>query len=260
MFIFSTSRCIAPVLSLLLSLLPLSGLAHTSLLSSQPADGQTLQNVKQIQLEYGAPLRLMSLTVTDKTGTELTTNFKRSNSAQSQFAFNLSQPISAGQYQVSWIAMGADGHKIDGRFRFTVDPAVTASDPAAPDKTAFSGLEHPAASAVLAFHQALKSGDTTAASALLAPDVMIFEGGAVERSLAEYQRHHMAADMAFMQSMQVEPVEHHVNGLEDSAVSLALSKISGDYKGKAIAYTSMETMTLQFKDGNWQITHIHWSK
>ena len=70
----------------------------------------------------------------------------------------------------------------------------------------------------------------------------------------------MAADMAFLKEMSIEPLEHHVQVQGDSALSLARSKVSGQFKGKTIAHTGMETITLQHRNGSWQITHIHWSK
>ena len=58
--------------------------------------------------------------------------------------------------------MGDDGHKIDGTFRFTVDPtaSATAHIAAQEDKPVlWSGMELDAAKAVLQFHKALKDGD-----------------------------------------------------------------------------------------------------
>ena len=66
--------------------------------------------------------------------------------------------------------------------------------------------------------------------------------------------------MAFLKEMSIEPLEHHVQVQGDSAVSLARTKVSGQYKGKTIAHTGMETITLLQVNDNWQITHIHWSK
>ncbi|KKO44755.1 hypothetical protein WG68_14010 [Arsukibacterium ikkense] len=152
---------------------------------------------------------------------------------------------------------------MEGAFSFVVDPNAAATDAKAHSaKTAlhFSGLEHPAAKAVTEFHAALKAADASAVKRLLAEDVIIFEGGSVERSRAEYESHHMAADMAFLKDLSVATIEHHVRVQGDSAVSLARSKVSGQFKDKSIDHTGMETMTLQLRGGNWQITHIHWSK
>ncbi|WP_372627830.1 copper resistance protein CopC [Arsukibacterium sp.] len=237
--------------------------AHTSLKSSVPANGQTVAEVSQLSLEFGAPLRLMNVSLTDAANKDIALDFKRSVAAQSRFVVATHAALPASSYQVSWMGMGDDGHKLEGEFSFVVDPnavTLTASSSAKPEISLFSGLQHPAAKAVLDFHAALKTGDTDAVIRLLASDVVIFEGGSVERSRAEYQSHHMAADIAFLKAMSIESVEHHVVVQGDSALSLARSKVSGQYKGKSIAHTGMETITLQQRNGNWQITHIHWSK
>lgn len=247
---------------LLLLVMPTTGWAHTSLKSSAPANGQTVAKVSQLSLEFGAPLRLMSISLTDDAGNNIALDFKRSVTAQSRFVVPTNAALAASTYQVSWMGMGEDGHKMAGDFNFLVDPnavALTASSTTKPEITLFSGLQHPAAKAVQDFHAALKAGDADTVARLLASDVVIYEGGGVERSRAEYQSHHMAADMAFLKQMSIEPLEHQVQVQGDSALSLARSKVSGQYKGKAIDHTGMETITLQYRSGSWQITHIHWS-
>ena len=67
--------------------------------------------------------------------------------------------------------------------------------------SSLSSSARSAASAVDAFHAALRRGDTRSAAALLATDALIFEGGGVERSRAEYASHHLAADAAYSQAV-----------------------------------------------------------
>ena len=123
----------------------------------------------------------------------------------------------------------------------------------------FSGLDNEAAKVVTAFHDALNSGNEQRAKMLLSDDVLIFEGGGVERSAKQYADHHMKSDIAFMSKMQVTLLEHQVQGNGDMAVSMARSKIQGRYKDKDIDIETMETMVLRKHDGNWRILHIHWS-
>ena len=52
------------------------------------------------------------------------------------------------------------------------------------------------AEVVAAFHAALAAGDSTRALDLLAPEVVIYEGGGIERSREEYRSHHLGADIA----------------------------------------------------------------
>ncbi len=232
--------------------------AHTSLKSSVPADGQVVPDVRQISVEFGASIRLMAFTLTDAAGNTIPTDFARSSTKQSRFDIGVGNT----SYSVGWMAMGDDGHKIDGNFRFVVDPtaSATAHVAAQDDKPVLlTGMELDAAKAVLQFHKALKDGDKATVKRLLADNVMIFEGGGVERSEAEYEQHHMSADMAYLKEMSIKTLEHHVKVSGNSAVSLSRSKVTGTYKGKTVDHEGMETITLNKQDDEWLITHIHWS-
>ncbi|NQZ82728.1 MAG: nuclear transport factor 2 family protein [Colwellia sp.] len=120
-------------------------------------------------------------------------------------------------------------------------------------------LDNEAAKTVLAFHHALKSGDKKTARMLLADDVLIFEGGGVERSADQYANHHMLADMKYLAAVDTKILEHTVNVSGRFAVSMSRSKTTGKYKGKDRNVEGMETMTLKEVNGEWKITHIHWS-
>jgi len=246
----------------LLTLFSAVALAHTSLKTSVPADGQTVSAVPQISVEFGAPIRLMAFELTDSGGTVIPTGFSRSPVKQSHFEIALSTPLPKTTYKVSWMAIGDDGHKIDGSYSFTLDPNLKAPIQSVKplDKPVqFTGLDLEAAKVVLAFHKALKDGDKPTVKRILADDVIIFEGGGVERSEAEYEHHHMSADMAYLKDMSIETIEHHVQVSGNTAVSLSRSKVTGTYKGKAIDREGMETITLLKKNDQWLISHIHWS-
>jgi len=112
---------------------------------------------------------------------------------------------------------------------------------------------------VLAFHHALKVGNKKTARALLANDVLIFEGGGVERSAEQYAKRHMLADMKYLAAVKTKILEHTVKVIGSVAVSMSRSKTTGSYNGKELDYEGMETMTLNDINGEWKITHIHWS-
>jgi ketosteroid isomerase-like protein len=112
---------------------------------------------------------------------------------------------------------------------------------------------------VSAFHQALESGDKAKARSLLADDVLIFEGG-VERSADQYANHHMLADMKYLAAIETKALEHQVNISGNMALSISRSNATGNYKDKNVDYEGLETMVLQLIDGEWKITHIHWSR
>lgn len=116
-----------------------------------------------------------------------------------------------------------------------------------------------AASVVDAFHAALENGDTEAALALLAEDVLIFEGGAAERSKAEYAQHHLAADAAFSAAVPTTRSRRMARAIADSAWVASESRTTGQFNGRPVDSTSVETMILRRQADGWRIMHIHWS-
>ena len=125
--------------------------------------------------------------------------------------------------------------------------------------SALSASARNAASTVDAFHAALRRGDTRSAAAMLADDALIFEGGGVERSKAEYASHHLAADAAYTQA--VPSVLTRRAGDSNGSVAWIASegRTTGTYKGNAVDRVTAETMVLRRTGRAWRIVHIHWS-
>lgn len=115
------------------------------------------------------------------------------------------------------------------------------------------------AAAVDGFHAALARGDTQSALNFLADGALIFEGGAVERSKAEYAAHHLAGDAAFSQA--VPGIRHHRSGdaIGDIAWIASDGHTTGTYKDKRVDRRTTETMVLKRIGDSWKIVHIHWS-
>jgi ketosteroid isomerase-like protein len=105
----------------------------------------------------------------------------------------------------------------------------------------------------------LHRGNAGAAAALMADDALIFEAGGAERSKAEYQASHLAADIEF--SRAVSSVVTRRGGASTGTLAWVASEgeITGTYKGKPVAELTTETMVLRRDGGAWKIVHIHWS-
>ena len=116
-----------------------------------------------------------------------------------------------------------------------------------------------AATAVDAFHAALKAGDTAATLALLAPEVMIFEEGGAERSRDEYAAHHLGSDGAFAAASEATVARR--SGWADGDVAWITSegRTTGQFNGRAVDRLTTETMVLKRHGDGWRIHHIHWS-
>lgn len=116
-----------------------------------------------------------------------------------------------------------------------------------------------AALAVDAFHAALKVGDTEAALALLAPEVMIFEEGGAERSRDKYASHHLASDAAFAAASEASVARRSGWAEGDVAWITSEGRTTGQFNGRAVDRLTAETMVLKRHADGWRIHHIHWS-
>lgn len=123
--------------------------------------------------------------------------------------------------------------------------------PAAPDSAAV-------AATVEGYHRALAAGDSAAALAVLAPDVVILESGGAE-SLGEYQSHHLAGDIAFARGTRTtrSPVRVLVRG--DAAWATSTSTVVGTFRGRPVNSAGAELMVLTREPAGWRIAAIHWS-
>ena len=110
-----------------------------------------------------------------------------------------------------------------------------------------------------AYAAALRAGDEAAVRAMLAPDVIIAEGGGAERSVDEYADHHMPADMAFTAAVDFSLKKRDLIENAGLVTVISESQIHGTYKGENVHSSMMETMVLRRDGDRWRIVHIHWS-
>lgn len=129
----------------------------------------------------------------------------------------------------------------------------------APDVDIRSPTAGEAAAAVDAFHAALQRGDVKGALAALSEDVVIFEGGRVERSKSEYASHHAPADAAYGSAVPSTLLKRTAFADGSIAWVVTESRATGRYKDKPVNQLSTETMVLRKEDAGWRIIHIHWS-
>jgi ketosteroid isomerase-like protein len=111
---------------------------------------------------------------------------------------------------------------------------------------------------VAAFGKALASGDSTAALALLHPDVVIFEGGGWE-TLEDYRRGHLRADISALQALKQETLRHVITLSGDLALSTREYSTTGTRGERVIDNVGAESMVLLRTPAGWKIRHIHWS-
>lgn len=159
--------------------------------------------------------------------------------------------------------VASDGHDHE-HGELEVDIATEETKEVAKDAPASAIDMTSATSVVDGFQAALKSGDKALVESLMAPGVIIAEGGNAEWSFAEYRDHHMEADMAQTGSSEavVERTVHRREIIDngDSATVITHSQLDGKMgAGKEFHYRMMETMVVTRTEGEWRISHIHWS-
>lgn len=114
------------------------------------------------------------------------------------------------------------------------------------------------AATVEQFHAALSAGDSAAALAMLAEDVMIQESGGVE-TRNEYRSHHLPGDIAFARAIRSERTLRQLRVKGDVAWVSSTSTTRGTYRERPIDSLGAELMVLTRSGDRWLISAIHWS-
>jgi methionine-rich copper-binding protein CopC len=110
--------------SLLAVAAPQAVFAHAMLTSSTPKNGATVAaGVSEIELAFSAPLRVTVLHVRDTGEHDIVLKGDLPKSFAPVVKLGVGA-LAPGAYQVSWTAVGEDGHVMKGGIAFT----VTASD------------------------------------------------------------------------------------------------------------------------------------
>lgn len=112
---------------------------------------------------------------------------------------------------------------------------------------------------VAAFHESLANGKLEQASALLSPEIQIYESGYVERSRGEYAGHHLQADVEFAKATKNKVLKQKERVEGNLAVVLQETETTGKYKGSSVHLFGTETAMLEKQGDKWVIVHIHWS-
>ncbi len=122
-----------------------------------------------------------------------------------------------------------------------------------------AGAQSSPAEVAEAFHRAIATADEAAVEKLLAPDVMILEGGHAQKNRADYMASHMKADMAFIPHMARTVLDREVAEDGDLAWVTTFSTMKGNFRDRDYDFASREMLVMKRVDGAWQITLVHWA-
>lgn len=126
-------RTIAVFAALTLPLFMAAAGAHTGLRKATPANGSTVAEApKEIVLEFSGPVRLTAVSVADAAGKKVEMGALPTATAQ-QFAVPVSGALTAGDYVVTWRAVGGDTHVVSGEVKFTLGAAAGSAGAAGAD-------------------------------------------------------------------------------------------------------------------------------
>ena len=114
------------------------------------------------------------------------------------------------------------------------------------------------AGVIAKYHEALATGDSAGALALLVDDAVILESGGVE-TRAEYRSHHLPADINFAKAIKSQRGPVHVRLHGDMAWASSTSTAQGEMNGRTINSSGAELMVLVRTAQGWRISAIHWS-
>lgn len=268
---------------IMLFLFSVQAVAHSKLINSQPADGAVLKEApKQITLEFNRKVRLMKLEVHQDGSDTVKTEFKPILEKLTLFSVDLPE-LTAGSYQVKWVAMSGDSHKMKGEFSFSLSATLSEVDNTNSTETETQGKDivtpdetdkvvnpdaaenkidhHSPVSVVNGFTRALQRNNAKLLKMIVEPEVIIFEEGGVEASFAEYAAGHLKSDMAFMSKIDRTIKSQQV--IEDTKLATVIT--SSEVRNKtgvgalALHNRVLETMVLKKTTAGWKIIHIHWS-
>ena len=100
--------------------LTFSASAHISLKQSTPAqEAMLMKSPEELSLTFGGEVRLAKVIIKDEKNKTINFDFKPSATPSTDFNWSLPS-LAQGTYTVKWTALGGDGHKMTGTFRFMV--------------------------------------------------------------------------------------------------------------------------------------------
>ena len=108
------------------------------------------------------------------------------------------------------------------------------------------------------FHKALAAGEPDRVMSLLSPDALIVEGGTVQ-TRDEYQREHLAEDIAYARAVPSTQRDVVVRQEGDVAWVTSTFRVTGKFHDKPVDDLAAETMVLTRTPAGWRIRTIHWS-
>lgn len=124
--------CVALLLAAILAM-PAPAQAHDTLLSTDPADGSTLEtSPEEVTFTFSSDILDVSplVRVSDEAGDEVAEIVPTVEGPTA--TATLDEPLAAGTYDIQWRVVSSDGHPIEGTLSLTVEQDPAAEEDPAP--------------------------------------------------------------------------------------------------------------------------------
>jgi methionine-rich copper-binding protein CopC len=116
---FITMKKIKALIAVIAFAVSSSLYAHGMMTGTYPVDDfATNEPIERVEINFGKPMALISLKLTDSSGKPVDIDFKRSKEVGLLFTTAL-PTLKPDVYTVDWKALGSDGHMTKGSFGFT---------------------------------------------------------------------------------------------------------------------------------------------
>ncbi|MCM3597977.1 copper resistance protein CopC [Metabacillus idriensis] len=118
----------------MLILIPTMASAHTALTSSNPEEGEVVQeSLNEVSVQFETEIEEISTLKLIKEDQEIP--FQEVKVESQQMIGKLKDPLANGTYTIQWTIVGEDGHPISGEVPFLVKGTEPAVDSNSPDET-----------------------------------------------------------------------------------------------------------------------------
>lgn len=113
-------RLSIPLLATVLAAISVPASAHTALTAATPADASiTSTSPRELVLEFNGDVRLLSVSLVSAAEDSIELG-PLPDETRATFSIAILPDLAAGDYLVSWRAVGADTHPVAGEIRFSV--------------------------------------------------------------------------------------------------------------------------------------------
>lgn len=128
----------------------------------------------------------------------------------------------------------------------------------APQAASARALDDPLVT-VNVFRGALLDGNVGTALTMLAPDVVVYQGGGEEGSREDYAKNQIRKDIAHLAAYYVEEKNQKHDVQDNLAWVSTRLRLLGKSTEKPVEHFGTETVVLRRTLSGWLIVHRHWS-